>query len=289
MGATRIYYGQWGSAPFQSLCDTGSGSFQSLFMMPEWYLVNLALALIGALGFQRKPLLSVLPLLAISVGLPMLHACAAAARSRFQGPGSHFPLKLLTALLHILQPAARLHGRLVHGLNLWRRRVPCGFVLPVPRQMAVWMERWQAPEGRLEGVESFLRKKGIAVRRGGECDDWDLQIPGGFWGGARLLMAVEDHGAGTQYVRCRVQPKCFIVGLILSLALAFLAAAAGLDGAWSVCLLLGIGALGSVSITVRDCGGAAAAFFQAVRVNGISDTETKHRGSCLRQTRDEKG
>src|SRR5262249_44539481 len=91
--AMRIYYGQWGIAPFQSLYETGSEHYQSLFMMPEWYLVNLVLAFIGVLGLLWSPLLSVLPLLVLSAGFPTLHACAAAARSRFQGPGSHFPLK----------------------------------------------------------------------------------------------------------------------------------------------------------------------------------------------------
>jgi GT2 family glycosyltransferase len=270
LGSTmRIHYGQWGIAPFQSLYETGSGHFRSLFMMPEWYLVNLGLAFLGVLGIFWRPLLSVLPLLALSAGLPTVHACAAAARTRFQGPGSHFPLKSLTALLHMLQPVARLHGRLVHGLNLWRSRVPPGFVVPVPRQMAVWTEQWKAPERRLESIETFLQSKGAPARRGGEFDDWDLEISGGFWGGARLLMAVEDHGAGTQYVRCRVRPKCFAGGLVLSLTLAFLSARAGLDGAWLVCMLLGAGALVSVYKTVRDCGGASAAFLQAIGVQSV--------------------
>src|SRR5262249_55297115 len=158
-----------------------------LFVMPEWCLVNLLLALIGVLGVLWRPLFSVLPLLAVSAAVPVVHACAAAARSRFPGPGFHFPLRILTALLHILQPVARLHGRFVYGLNFWRSRVPSGFVLPVPHNCAVWTERWQAPEKRLESIEASLRTKGVPVQRGGECDNWDLQIQGGFWGGARLL------------------------------------------------------------------------------------------------------
>jgi GT2 family glycosyltransferase len=270
---TRIYYGRWGSALFQSLYATGPGTFQSLFVMPDWYLVNLALALIGVLGLFWRPLLLILPVLGLSVGLSMANACAAAARIRFQGPGFHFLLEILTALLHMIQPVARLRGRVVHGLNLWRSRVPRGFVMPVPRQKAVWTEQWQAPERRLESIEAFLRSKGVPVRRGGECDDWDLELQGGFWGGARMLMAVEDHGAGTQYVRCRVWPKCFAGGLFPSLTLALLSAGAGLDGAWLVGTLLGAGALVSVYKTVRDCGGAFAATLQGIGVHGLQTGE----------------
>ncbi|MBX9844270.1 MAG: glycosyltransferase, partial [Xanthobacteraceae bacterium] len=48
--ATRIYFGQWGSAPFQSLYETGSGYFQSLFLMPEWYLAGAVAGLVGNEG-----------------------------------------------------------------------------------------------------------------------------------------------------------------------------------------------------------------------------------------------
>ncbi len=262
--ATRIYYGQWGSAPFQSLHETGPRHVQSLFVMPEWYLVNLALAFIGVLGILWRPLLLVVPLLGVSAGLPIANACASAARSRFRAEGFHFPFRILTALLHMLQPAARLYGRLVFGLKLWRSRVPPGFVLPVRRKVAIWTEQWQAPEARLKNIEGELKRKGVPVIRGGACDDWDLEIPGGFWGGARMLMAAEDHGAGTQYVRCRIWPKFSGGGLILALTLAFLSAAAGLDGARPVFMLFGAAALLSVYKTVRDCGGAAAAMLRGI-------------------------
>jgi O-antigen biosynthesis protein len=273
--AARIYYGQWGSAPFQSLYETGSGYVQSLFLMPEWYLTNLALALLSVLGIHWRPLLLALPLLAVSAGAPIVNAWVAAARSRFQRSGSHFPLKVLTAYLHMLQPAARLYGRVGHGLKFWRSRVPAGFVMPLPKKLAVWTEKWQAPEARLEGIEADLRSRGVPVQRGGECDDWDLEIQGGFWGGARLLMAVEDHGAGTQYVRCRVRPKCSAAGLILSLILAFLSAGAGLDGAYAICLLLSVGALVSIYQTIRNCGGACAVILQGISVDGLQTAEQK--------------
>jgi GT2 family glycosyltransferase len=270
--ATRIYHGQWGCAPFQSLYQTGPGGVFSLLAMPEWYLVNLALASIGMLGVFWRPLLLALPVLAVSAGIPVVNACASAAQSRFQRQGFHFPLKTLTAILHMLQPAARLHGRIVHGLQFWRRRVPSGFVLPVQQNFAAWTEQWQAPEARLANIEAELRRTGIPELRGGEFDAWDLEIQGGFWGGARLLMAIEDHGAGNQYARCRVWPKCSAGGLALSLGLVILSALAGIDEAWPVCTLLGAAALLSIYNTVRDCGGAAAAILQGLNKQGTKWT-----------------
>jgi hypothetical protein len=267
--ATRIYHGQWGSAPFQSLYQSNPKTILSLVAMPEWYLITLALALLGILGIVWRPLLFVLPILAVSVAIPIVNVCTSAARCRFQKPGPHFPLRVLTALLHMLQPAARLFGRLLHGLQFWRNRVPNGFVLPVQRQLAVWTERWRVPEERLAEIEAYLHSTGIPVQRGGDCDDWDLEIQGGFWGGARLLMAVEDHGAGTQYVRYRIWPKGSITGLVLTLMLSLPSAAAGLDGAWPICAALGALAFLSIYKTARDCGSASAVILHALQERDV--------------------
>jgi GT2 family glycosyltransferase len=271
--ATRIYHGQWGNAPFQSLYQSNPGPILSLLAMPEWYLVTLALALLSILGIVWRPLLFVLPLLAVSVAIPIVNVCTSAAQCRFQRPGRHIPLRVLTALLHMLQPAARLYGRLVYGLQFWRSRVPSGFVLPVRRQLAVWTKQWRVPEERLGEIEAYLRSTGIPLQRGGDCDDWDLEVQGGFWGGARLLMAVEDHGAGTQYVRYRVWPKCSIAGLLLSMTLSVLSAAAGLDGAWPICVSLGGLALLSIYKTARDCGSASAAILHGLQECGGETAE----------------
>jgi hypothetical protein len=222
------------------------------------------LVAIGALGITWRPLSFFLPLLAISAGIPIGNACASAARSRFVGEGFQLPLRVLTALLHMLQPAARLYGRLRHGLHIWRSRVPAGFAIPVPHAMAIWTERWEAPRARLESIEGYLRGKGVPVERGGQWDPWDLQIQAGLWGGARLLMAVEDHGAGTQYVRCRVRPKCFAPGLVLSLTFALFSAAADMDGAPTTSILLALGVLLFVCRTVLECGRASAVMLDSI-------------------------
>ena len=259
----RIYHGTWGTAPFQVRCETEPSFVLSIVAIPEWYLAVTALALISMLGGLWRPLLLALPLLVVSVGLPLANACASAARSRFYLRGNQFPPRVLTAFLHLFQPAARLCGRLAHGLEPWRSRVPWYFVMPRKREAAVWTQRWEASEERLARIEADLRKKGIPVRPGGEYDNWDLEILSSLFGGARLLMAVEDHGAGAQYVRLRVWPKWSTGLLVVALVVACLSGAAGLNGVWLVCALLGAPALLLIMTSVRHCGGATV-FLQAI-------------------------
>ena len=102
------------------------------------------------------------------------------------------------------------------------------------------------------------------ISPGGEYDNWDLEIQSSLFGGARLLMAVEDHGAGAQYVRFRVWPKWSAGLLFVALVVVCLSGAAELNGVWLVCALLGFPALLLITTSVRHCGGAMAAFLHAI-------------------------
>jgi GT2 family glycosyltransferase len=262
----RVYHGQWGSAPFQSLYESGPATLHSLFVMPEWYLVNICLLALSLAGLAWRPLLLAFPLLLVSASIPIANACASAAHCRFPRSESRSWLRPLTALLHMMQPGARLYGRVRHGLTLWRNRVPCAFVWPSSCKTAVWTENWVAPELRLREVEDSLKKMGIPVRCGGDFDDWDLAVGGGFCGGARLLMAAEDHGAGTQYVRFRIQPNFSGLSFSLAFVLALIAAWAGTDHAWMVAIMLGSG---SVSLALKgflDCGRAVGAMLRVAKL-----------------------
>jgi GT2 family glycosyltransferase len=236
--SSRIYQGLWGSAPFQSLYQSSPGGLLSLFVMPEWYLVNLALLLIAGLGVLWAPLLWAIPILMLTAGIPVANACKSAAGCHFSLEGSHFSPRMLTAFLHMLQPAARLHGRLIHGLTFWRTRVPAGFMWPVPRKLAIWTEHWQAPEVRLESIAAALRDKSVPLHTGGDYDAWDLEVQGGLWGAARLIMAAEDHGAGTQYVRFRIWPKVWLPVLFPVLVTGGIVFFAARAGAYPVALIL---------------------------------------------------
>jgi O-antigen biosynthesis protein len=138
-------------------------------------------------------------------------------RAAFPTPGRprrhEIALRILTAALHLLQPAARLAGRLAGGLTPWRRRGE-GRGMPTGRSYEVWSERWQAPEEWLVELEATLRDAGVPVMRAGEFDRHDLEVRGGWLSRARVRMLAEEHGAGRQLVRFAVRPRVHAAGLI---------------------------------------------------------------------------
>ncbi|HJY84914.1 MAG TPA: glycosyltransferase [Candidatus Binatia bacterium] len=231
--ASRIYRGIWGTAPFQILYQQTPGMLQSLPLMPEWYLVVTVLALLTLLGAAWWPLFAAVPLLVLALGAPVVQAILAAERATFTNtPRSRlaeWKLRGLTAFLHLLQPLARLYGRVRWGLTPWRRRGAPGFALPCSRQFVMWSEEWQAPETRLQAVEHAIRAEGAVAPRGGDYDRWDLEVRGGLLGDARLLMATEEHDAGKQLIRFRVWPRCSTVGLVLIVLFAAISVAAAID------------------------------------------------------------
>ena len=265
----RIYHGTWGSAPFQSLYQPATGLLGSLALMPEWYLVLLGLAACSALGLLWRPLLVALPLLMLAAGASVLQADVSAAGARPKHPQWPRPKRLwahtLTVFLHLLQPLARLCGRLRNGLSLWRLRGAAGLAPPWARQSAVWSRAPQAPAAWPRSIEVALRSEHARVVRGGDYDQWDLEVRGGLLGAARLLMAAEDHGPSTQYVRARWWPRCRPRGLVLTGLLIGLSAAAALDQSWLVAALLGIAAALVVLRTLLECAMAIATLRRAVQ------------------------
>jgi GT2 family glycosyltransferase len=276
-GVGRIYHGLWGGAPFQSLYQPAPSVLAHFLHMPESYLVVAALALFSLLGILWRPLLVGLPLLCLAVlglvaqaWLGASHAgCAGAPRSHLGGLKRH----VLTALLHLLQPLARLQGRVGQGLTPWRWAAGGGLSLPPSRAWAKWTADWVEPHERLLSVESALRARGVTVERGGSYDRWDLHVRGGALGAARILMAVEEHGAGTQYVRVRSWPLCSGVVVGVALLFVFLAASAWIDGARGAsAALVSLGGLLVVRV-LRDCRAATSAALEALKLARLDPTD----------------
>jgi glycosyltransferase involved in cell wall biosynthesis len=260
----RIYHGTWGSALFQSVYQASAGLWASLGLMPEWYLLIGALAATSLIGLLWRPLLLALPLLAVAMAVPIVQAIVAARRATFvesrESRGRLLAATLLTALLHLIQPLARLAGRMRHGMTPWRRRRGVTrFAWPWPRTFSVWYETWQSGEQRLESLEKQLRDKGVVVVRGGDYDRWDLELRGGVVGAARVRLAVEEHGSGKQMVRYRTWPKWTLRGWIVAGICAGAAAGAGADQLWTACAVLGALAVAMAARAVVECGAAMAA------------------------------
>ncbi len=251
----RVYYGVWGSNLFQSLHMPPPGVLETLPLMPEWYLVIAALGLISALGLLWTPLLWALPLLAFAVGALLFQAVRSAWKiSSVKLAATHqVRFRLLTSFLHLMQPLARLLGRLSLGLTPWRQRGKASFRFPRPREMSAWSEQWRDPSAWLTDVERGLYRLGASIRRGGIYDRWDLEVRGGIFGGVRLLMAVEEHGAGRQLLRFRLRPRLSPAALLLVSVFGGLAALSMVESAFFAAGALGLVATLAVGRGLRDC------------------------------------
>ncbi len=205
-GRSRIYGGVWGSAAYQSLYEPAPLTLLALPLMPEWWYVVAALIGLTALGFSWTPLFLFAPLALLALAAPLAQAAQAAARATFPVParsaGERWQRYALVFFMHVQQPLARLIGRRRHGLTPWRQRGSSASAGPAPSQL--WSESWRAPEAWVAALETALRSGGAVVRRGGETDPWDLEVRGGLHGSLRAHVAVEEHGAGRQLVRLRV-------------------------------------------------------------------------------------
>ena len=277
---SRVYYGTWGSEPFQSAHERPSGALLSLASTPEWYLVIGLLAAISAAGAVVRPLALALPLLAGAVALLIAGAVRGAARSdvrEARGRGQRAGLRALTGLLFLAQPAARLSGRLMHGLAPWRRARLAGFRLPAPRTERLWFEQWQGFGDRMGCVEDALRSSGARVRRGGVFDRWELQARAGALGGVRLRAALEDHAEGAQLLRVRSWPRLSRSAWVSLAALALLVGGGIALGTWAA--VPAAVALVAVSVfAVTECGIASAATASALRSGAACTTFTEGEG-----------
>ncbi|UCE76105.1 MAG: glycosyltransferase [Gammaproteobacteria bacterium] len=241
---SHVYQGVWGSAPFQSLYQSAPTTLSSLPLMPEWYLLLPPLLLLSLLGLAWDPLLYVVPALLLAVVLPVLQAVLSARRARFTSKPEtrwqRYKLFWITAFMHLQQPLARLIGRLRHGLSPWRRAAAGTPRLPTCRRLASWHERWEAPSDILEKLRNACSESGMVVTTGGNYDAWDLELRGGLFGSARLLMATEEHGGGRQMMRFRVWPKWSRFALLPAVLFAGISIFSAADDAWLVSTLCAV-------------------------------------------------
>jgi GT2 family glycosyltransferase len=268
----RVYHGVWGSAPFQSLYASSS-SIWSLTLMPEWYLIIGLLALMFALSFGWGPWLLFGASLAIVIALPVVEAGLNAQRARLSGNAKTSGIlrfRVTVLFLLLLQPLARLSGRLSRGLTPWRRRgVRSKYTFP-PFKMTLWRDQWEAPEATLRGLYEGLRDSGASIRVGGDYDSWDLEVRGGLFGRSRLLLATEEHAPGKQFLRYRITPNFSQISLAIIVVLAAMSIAAGLSRAWLPSITSGLLACLVVANSIVDIGFAGGMFRETLTRTGAT-------------------
>jgi GT2 family glycosyltransferase len=284
----HIYHGSWGSAPYQSVYEPAPEGVRALLLMPEWYLAVAALAMLSAVDLFL-PFVMLLPLFALSVGATIVQAVlsANAAMSRSKPRGARHSLRSrgLCTALYLLQPAARLWGRMQFGLTPWRRRTDFGFLPPAPRTLNLWTEVWRAPEEALREIETRWRDLTECVQRGGNFDRWDLQGWSGVLGSVRALMVVEEHGSGKQLFRFRIWPRVEWPSCALLVLLAGLTAVAFIEGATMPATILAALAVLLVLETFLHCATATQALFDVLTdyARATSAHVIEHDGSTARR------
>jgi O-antigen biosynthesis protein len=279
---THVYHGTWNRGLFQSLYDAPPGTVSQLAQTPEWALVMAALAAVSLLGVSWRPLLVLAPLAVGACMLLLAQALLGAVRAplpqELRGRAV-LRARALTLLLFLLQPLARLRGRFSQGLVPWRRTSSCR-AAPWPRRRAIWSEQWRPAEVWLGTVERAVRTAGGLSVRGGDFDDWDLEIRGGLLCAARLRSAVEEHGAGRQLVRFRIAPRISPFAVVLVPLFALLACGAAMASAWVAAGALGACAVALIARVASECGSAIGSALAALEMRPASVARTVATTEC---------
>jgi len=264
----RIYQGTWGTAGYARLYQPAPNLLNSLPLTHEWQLTNLVLAALCVVSMFWGRLLGVLPVAIVAFFLSLVPAISAAAKVRFpesaKGRFTRFRLRVLTGLLHLMQPLTRLWSRLVYSLTGWRiRRFPT-LSFPWPRMFQLWSERWLDSTEVLASLESVLRSGGAVVRRGGDYDSWDLEIRGGLFGGVRVRTVTENYGCGKHMLRLCSRPWFSTSGAGTTLLLMIACFGALLDHAVYAASILAPLSVMFGAITFRSAAVAVGAIHRAL-------------------------
>lgn len=232
MRSWRVYHGTWGLAPFQSIYEKAGNPYFAILSMPESYLVFAGLAILSVISFAWSSLLFSVPLLAFFLSLLFIHTGSSV--SKIQVPRqfaksriSRWKFRFRVFGLRLMQPLARLHGRIRFDLTPWRRFGKRNFRLSIPKTQSVWCEYWISLDLRLRAIAEGMKTDNFIVHNGGDWDEWDVEIQGGNFGKIFMIMAGEDHTGGKQYLRFRSKAVftkfskilMFIFGSLGSLAL----------------------------------------------------------------------
>jgi len=260
----KIFHGTWGSALFQSVYQPAEGFIKSIPLMPEWYLFSIFFGLLACLGSLWKPLLLMWPVFISAITIICIQAVISASKNSALTKAQHKSWKYrpLIVLLHIIQPLARLKGRITYGLTPWRMRAANAdlknLTLSKPRLLTHWSEQnWKATETWLEEIEQNLIYLQARVKRGSDFDTWDIQIRNGFFSTAKGLLTIEEHGAQKQYLKFNYWVSYSKAGLSLIIASMLITVFAALDHSWIVTSILGGLTLGLIGKYVFDCASVA--------------------------------
>ena len=184
------------------------------------------------------------PVFFISLLLVVLQAAISAKENASLSPAQRKNIKytLLIITLHMIQPVARLYGRFKHGLTPWRKRgaaLHSGFLFVFNKPIfSYWSEKWKSAEEWLFAIEQNLITERSRVKRGGDFDNWDIQVRSGLFAFGRGLLSIEEHGGGKQYLRFKCKTHYAFSGYLLAGSLFLIAVISALAGEYVVSLIM---------------------------------------------------
>lgn len=257
----KIFYGTWGTALFQSVYQPAEGFLNTIPLMPEWYLFSALLAVVANMGVFWAPLLWLWPVFLLSVVVVLIQAAVSAGTNVSHQIKQKDNIKywLLITLLHIIQPVARLYGRIKHGLTPWRAistrsGLPYLFTFR-DKVFTLWSEVWRPAEDYLMDIEKNLIKLKIRAKRGGEFDRWDIEVRNSLFSITQALLTVEEHGGGKQMLKFKVWRRPSNIWTITMLALLTICGFSALDEAYGVAAIFGTMAF--LALTAYSYGSAS--------------------------------
>jgi glycosyltransferase involved in cell wall biosynthesis len=201
LGRSVIYHGLFGSAFFQKLYTPDPSLPLMLCTSLEYYIV-VCLPLLIASSISSFAL----PLAALSIAVPVVTCCIAAAQAELPKAKRRFWSKPLIALLFFLQPIyrgwARYKSRWVQGTkspgsSLARGQNPSD-------EVTYWAEKGADRHEFLGTVIAELSKRTLQYRCDNGWSKYDLELTANAWTRVRLITATEDLHAGARTVRCRL-------------------------------------------------------------------------------------
>jgi hypothetical protein len=208
--------------------------------MPEWYLFMAMLFVPAITGIFVPVLQWAWVAFAIALGIFVLQAILSANASAKKSAWHQqtFTYKFVLTMLYIVQPVARLTGRLKHGLTPWRKRGAglqlSNFYCFNTKVFTHWSEEWQSAETWLEMIEQNLISLRTRVARGGVFDNWDIQVRSGWFTRAQGLLVIEEHGANKQYLKFRCRHAHSRYGFITIILLSIITFFTGFYNIWGV-------------------------------------------------------
>lgn len=279
----QIDYGVWGTGFYQSIYTQPAKSPFSILLVPEIFLVMIALIFTGILGVFWPPLYAAGVLGLILLSLIIIHSVADTQRTLdyydFARSGySKWKCRLLVFYLHLLQPVARLQGRFRGDLTpFWQHKflqmteksaLPdkfntlaftknvgkrlCKWTVPKSDYLSFWSESYVLPEQLLEQISKHLSDCGFHVKSGTRTDRWDLQVIEGCYRKVRLLISTEEHGGEQQMFRIRLSSYTPKLTALVTLLLSLLIVNALVASAWPAAIALTAPALLALALVSSD-------------------------------------